>query len=1506
MTTPLTAVGAAREALRAADEAVRAARGSRDGAVLARDTAIARGDGAAADAAADRIAALDAAIPDLEAARARAADELTGHREALLGTIADPFALLDGRLPLLLLPARLETRFAWQDPGVPGRHTFARPAAGAGTPVLLVRIFPDDLHVDAHDPALTPRERSLRRTFLDRVEAGRDLIDFVRAWEELIAATSPARAAWIAHSARLGNPREAPDRWRRGARAALLPDRWLARARIGQQILPGASTLVREPLDVSPAPLTAVPDWMLDFAAARKAGMALTITLPPTSGTPRVDELIVVGAHVSRDPASSAAALEALLDAHHYTDGLSFVRPGAPTNALPGTRPDRTSRPPAQEVFRVEGDLWPLVKPGATLVDEPAADGNEAARLLGIGPSVFGHVHGADLRVREAARCVRRLLADVALPTLRLLWSPVLTSGDLLEAGSFLAEAVEGLGPIPAIRVGDQPYGILPVGFVEPGDHDLTPFESRLLRLLNRLRTNIWEPAAADLPRIGGKGTDPTRTLLSLLRADGVTRRLAVRTMLGPVVAAALLPALAPGRLAEITQARQQVTDLISMLAGGQPAGPARLAETSPLSGTTPVTVPFVQPDEPGPGRSAHEYLDQLSFGWSSTLTTVRQLIDPAAFSGSLLSALARTALLTTADHAVRAILRDEGVFDPQTIDAWDHELDRTPLGPTIYYRLDDRFGIVLPAHPSAPVADLLLGTPPPSGAEPFLNTLETVRELAYSTGFGTSRHRRHPPELLEAVLRSELGLLSHRLDAWFTALATERLRRIRAMPGRERGLTIGAWGVLYDVTAVRRTAAAPADLPGDAPGEVLLDPMNAGHVHAPGVGHAAAAAVLRSAHLAHRRPGQSTAAGEAFSVDLSSRRVRTALTLLDGVREGQPLAALLGYRVERILRARAPHAVAVVRRAAPLVANKTSPQGPVEQVAADNVVDALRLIALTGSGDAQAVRQALRPHFGTLTDAQRTSAVDAVTEALADAREAADAVADVLVSEGVFQLVRGNPARSAGGTDALSGAGSPPPEPEVVAQPRTGTGVTLRAAIVLPAEGPLPADRPEGWAVGPRAELEPALERWARAVLPDPATVNIAFTGGADRTLAQTLAQLQAAATTGLRMSALDFVACARPALEARLLAMARLIDPAVSALAASDSLTVAEEMATALRNLLTAARPLQSRDFPVPIMPAPAPGPALARVDALVQKMIAVRDALRAADDRDALVAALLAADQVGAANAVPPPGGETAELAALAAAVAADLTTRLAAHDALPAPDPADESARAAWAYERVRAAMGPTGWVLPALGSRADPAFAGGVPAGVTPRSVAVVVAQRARVRPGVARLDRLLGCVEAVHATVPAFAVTQHPIAPGERWVALTSAGERTPGGRVSVFAHTPFPGETGAVAGLLLDDWTEVVPATHETTSLTFHYDAPTSAAPNVALLGVLPPNAEQWSADAAVRIVEEGLALARLRAVDPHTLPLTGQLLPALMDREDVEPGVGAGLSVSHLTDPS
>src|SRR4030095_2598174 len=66
-------------------------------------------------------------------------------------------------------------------------------------------------------------------------------------------------------------------------------------------------------------------------------------------------------------------------------------------------------------------------------------------------------------------------------------------------------------------------------------------------------------------------------------------------------------------------------------------------------------------------------------------------------------------------------------------------------------------------------------------------------------------------------------------------------------------------------------------------------------HLLTPSLNHAVTAAILRAGYQTHRAAGDG-----AMAIDLSSTRVRLALWLLDGVRQGQPLGALLGYRFER------------------------------------------------------------------------------------------------------------------------------------------------------------------------------------------------------------------------------------------------------------------------------------------------------------------------------------------------------------------------------------------------------------------------------------------------------------------------------------------------------------------------------------------------------------------------------------------------------------------------------
>ena len=94
---------------------------------------------------------------------------------------------------------------------------------------------------------------------------------------------------------------------------------------------------------------------------------------------------------------------------------------------------------------------------------------------------------------------------------------------------------------------------------------------------------------------------------------------------------------------------------------------------------------------------------------------------------------------------------------------------------------------------------------------------------------------------------------------------------------------------------------------------------------------------------------------------------------------------------------------------------------------------------------------------------------------------------------------------------------------------------------------------------------------------------------------------------------------------------------------------------------------------------------------------------------------------------------------------------------------------------------------------------------------------------------------------------------------------------------------------TRAFAGLVVDGWTETIPADTETTAVTFHYDAPGARAPQAVLLAVHPArNPDKWSFDILLDTVNEAADLAQLRTLSSAELAPMGSFLPALYLPDD------------------
>src|SRR5512134_2676348 len=98
--------------------------------------------------------------------------------------------------PLALFPVRLETRF------------FRQPD---GSSELRVRIYPDRIHIDSHEPDLTPAEEVWGKHYWTQVwRAGEDAQAQSNAWRQLADRYDAQRAAWIVRALRPTNMEARP------------------------------------------------------------------------------------------------------------------------------------------------------------------------------------------------------------------------------------------------------------------------------------------------------------------------------------------------------------------------------------------------------------------------------------------------------------------------------------------------------------------------------------------------------------------------------------------------------------------------------------------------------------------------------------------------------------------------------------------------------------------------------------------------------------------------------------------------------------------------------------------------------------------------------------------------------------------------------------------------------------------------------------------------------------------------------------------------------------------------------------------------------------------------------------------------------------------------------------------------------------------------------------------------------------------------------------------------
>jgi hypothetical protein len=952
------------------------------------------------------------------------------------------------------------------------------------------------------------------------------------------------------------------DSWTQAARVNVMPDRFLLLGYVvGDLVLERLGNPIPSPLVLGPDPSAPEGEqlrqedgavvvgedlkWLVDFDCAVAAGMGFKVDLSEEEYGRGFDRLLVLGVRLSADALEGKALLENLIYHHQYSGkGFSLVPQGTPTNNTEqaGAGFSHTDDPEAGHAdYFGQEPLFPETPDWLT-----KKDGQWLAECLGIDAQTLKYVRHRDGTDQCEARAMNTALWPATLGYfMDTMMVPVFSEQTIEQTRWFFTHFVSGRGMIPAVRIGQQPYGILPTtvfsnmgwlsaeswrpveGLIHPEGY--RAYLRRLYELLKLKKVEVdWQGLLGQVSYVGrfndpDNPVDPHQLLLDVigLHPGSVEFYQRYAKSLEEIHNLLLLvggDALRPGKevaaeymargkqlLLDLGYEGEEMPEILSklFLDSQQPQrGP--LIDDPPVSETEKI-----RPCTPEPENN--NYIQWLIDAAGKSLDTLRQqqgFIDNRPPVTLLYMLLRHALMLGYWDASLRLyqaahVLTGEALLQARQEPKFIHISGQETS--------ESRFHYLYQAEPSIThQADLLIGDYIPQ----VLGQIPETRYL-HSQIEALQQLKDAPTAHLERVLAEHIDCVSYRLDAWKLGLINYRLAamRFQGQPEEEtrKGIYLGMYGWLEMVFPKHKELTEPELSPEmatifarneDPP--LMRDNKNAGYIQAPSLNQAVTAAVLRNGYQVNANPYTP----QTFAVNLSSERVRRALGMLEGIRNGQSLAALLGYQFERGLHdnhnlAEVDKFIYKLRKFFPLVAHRfkttrTAENEPIEAVEARNVLNGLELVNYIKRTGQDTYPFGLDlPPASQKQGQDEAAAINLEVQRLLDTH---DAVSDLVIAEGVHQAVQGNYDRAAGNLDAYSKGGYPP-LPDVVQTPRSGISLTHRVALHFEAGLPHDFNPIGGMTVTPRSQAEPALNSWLAGVLPDPNEVGcwVSFVRAAD-----------------------------------------------------------------------------------------------------------------------------------------------------------------------------------------------------------------------------------------------------------------------------------------------------------------------------------------------------------------------------------------------------------------------
>lgn len=905
--------------------------------------------------------------------------------------------------------------------------------------------------------------------------------------------------------------------------------------------------------------------WLADFEVAVEEGMAMVVPLYSEEEFKNgFKRLVVLGVRTSQEPDENARQLELLISNHAHTEGFELVPQGTPTNntGTQGAGYSSADQYDAETSFAqwLQAPLFTEVNPEQRL---DQADGQRLAQALGIDATTLQHVRHTGGQDGHEAMLLNRVLWPATFGYfLDTGLYPLFSANRNQELNPveqtrrFFTDYVSGRGGVPAVRVGNEPYGILPTTQfsawqVPRSLNEAVPgYGDRLWDVIRRLDVTWTERLSQFVAYPNRRYETPfnvappgQQDILTVLGQDASSVEAYQRYSVGPTVM---------DTLATEASKRSPVINIWAQIVNINPNGssvnlgrrennigrfgtpdnpenllyteflqlfdPAALNQASPF-GLTETTWPWVYDlalqsnfrkvvhtfaDEPRPqwNGAPGSMIDGLPF---SETEPVQQFADRDFNFITWLAEADFNQIRLEDFHELYGGDLPGSFTVPNSLlyrllrhavllQYWEAALmTYEDAGQPIPREEKELFNIL-----SQDIArwDLLYRESPTTGSNPLYHELQNGEgrggKMLVAYRQQLAELANTPTARLERALAEHLDLGTYRLDAWKTAQVEYRLAELR----RERptGSFLGSFGWLEDVVSQDRSKVVEG---------AFEDPDNLGYIHAPTINHAATAAVLRQGYKSRQfTTAENDPAANRMAVNLSSERVRRSLATLESIRTGQSLASVLGQHFERGLReaedtmndGRPVGAlIPEIREAFPFADEKTT-LGQAAITPPAGAEQAARQVV-----DGLALLQAAKrtnyyPVAAGLPpdDGSEDAFVAVVRQGVQGLADTLDALGDLTVGESIHQIVMGNVEQASAMLENVA-KGRFPSAPEIVHTPRGGTSVTHRVLLHLPGEAP---EKLALWgnSTSPRATAEPGLNRWLATLLEEPGNLLVDY----------------------------------------------------------------------------------------------------------------------------------------------------------------------------------------------------------------------------------------------------------------------------------------------------------------------------------------------------------------------------------------------------------------------------